>query len=531
VPQSRPVRERMAKGSSAKGGVVKERKRKFGRRVALVDGEEIVESRKKIHNSQDDSHTDVNEDANDATKDEESDGNTDGVLQLLEKRSRMSIAKQVQITIRIYNRLHLRATQTEKIRAEKIANRTSSSGKRASQRPDLKALTMMADLKALLYPENVIGGIPGLDVGHKFVSRAEMVSIGLHHHWLKGIDYLDNVTDIRLDQIKKEWPLAKLPVAVAIVMSGGYEDDVDKLEEMIYTGQGGNNMKGNQRQYRDQRMEKSNLALKNSMECSTPVRVIRGHVDKQNKYGGKFYTYDGLYNVIGFWTERGHSGFIVCKYKLQRLAGQPKLTISNKVKFVGGGVLETDLDTPLICQDISNGLERITVPASNTIDKPPQPPTDYTYITKTIVSKDVPIPSPAKGCSCVGSCTDHQKCACAKKNGSKFPYVCNRGVRLVKPMDVVYECGPQCGCGPECINRASQQGLQYKLEVFKTDAKGWACRSWDYIPAGAFICEYIGTLKRNDQRLEHLLDNSYIFELDLVETMKGLGGREVCCFG
>ena len=65
-----------------------------------------------------------------------------------------------------------------------------------------------------------------------------------------------------MDQIKKEWPLAKLPVAVAIVMSGGYEDDVDKLEEMIYTGQGGNNMKGNQRQYRDQRMEKSNLALK-----------------------------------------------------------------------------------------------------------------------------------------------------------------------------------------------------------------------------------------------------------------------------
>jgi hypothetical protein len=115
VPQSRPVRERMAKGSSAKGVVVKETKRKFGRRVALVDGEEIVESRKKIHNSQDDSHTDVNEDANDATKDEESDGNTDGVLQLLEKRSRMSISKQVQITIRIYNRLHLRATQVMKL--------------------------------------------------------------------------------------------------------------------------------------------------------------------------------------------------------------------------------------------------------------------------------------------------------------------------------------------------------------------------------------------------------------------------------
>ena len=39
------------------------------------------------------------------------------------------------------------------------------------------------------------------------------------------------------------------------------------------------------------------LMLQNSMECSSPVRVIRGHMDVQNKYGGKFYTYDGLYNV------------------------------------------------------------------------------------------------------------------------------------------------------------------------------------------------------------------------------------------
>lgn len=37
--------------------------------------------------------------------------------------------------------------------------------------------------------------------------------------------------------------------------------------------------------------------------------------------------------------------------------------------------------------------------------------------------------------------------------------------RLVKPMDVVYECGAGCGCGPECINRTSQQGLQFRLEV------------------------------------------------------------------
>lgn len=36
----------------------------------------------------------------------------------------------------------------------------------------------------------------------------------------------------------------------------------------------------------------------------------------------------------------------------------------------------------------------------------------------------------------------------------------------MKPMDVVYECGPGCGCGPECLNRTSQAGLQFRLEVW-----------------------------------------------------------------
>lgn len=53
------------------------------------------------------------------------------------------------------------------------------------------------------------------------------------------------------------------------------------------------------------------LMLQNSMECSTPVRVIRGHVDQQNKYGGKFYTYDGLYNVS---CQRYSLFFVVGKF-------------------------------------------------------------------------------------------------------------------------------------------------------------------------------------------------------------------------
>lgn len=37
--------------------------------------------------------------------------------------------------------------------------------------------------------------------------------------------------------------------------------------------------------------------------------------------------------------------------------------------------------------------------------------------------------------------------------------------RLIEAKDVVYECGPNCGCGPACVNRTSQQELRYRFEV------------------------------------------------------------------
>lgn len=37
--------------------------------------------------------------------------------------------------------------------------------------------------------------------------------------------------------------------------------------------------------------------------------------------------------------------------------------------------------------------------------------------------------------------------------------------RLVEPKAVVFECGANCSCYCSCVNRTSQQGLQYRLEV------------------------------------------------------------------
>jgi [histone H3]-lysine9 N-trimethyltransferase EHMT len=45
-------------------------------------------------------------------------------------------------------------------------------------------------------------------------------------------------------------------------MSGIYEDDLDKADEIIYTGQGGNDLLGNHRQIGSQQLKRGNLALK-----------------------------------------------------------------------------------------------------------------------------------------------------------------------------------------------------------------------------------------------------------------------------
>lgn len=47
--------------------------------------------------------------------------------------------------------------------------------------------------------------------------------------------------------------------------------------------------------------------------------------------------------------------------------------------------------------------------------------------------------------------------------------VCFFIFRLIEAKDVVYECGPNCGCGPGCVNRTSQRGIKYRLEVRRMD--------------------------------------------------------------
>ncbi|TYH84805.1 hypothetical protein ES332_D02G220800v1 [Gossypium tomentosum] len=392
-----------------------------------------------------------------------------------------------------------------------------------TKRPDLKAISEMLNKNEVLYHERYFGDLPGIEVGHRFYSRAEMVAVGLHKLLLKRIDYIGK------PYVKSEYNGYTFPLAAAIVMSGQYEDDFGNREEIVYTGEGEKDIPGKKRQFSDQVMRCGNLALKNNKKQSVPVRVIRGHKcdDSYSKkvYSKKVYIYDGLYKVTGYWDEKGVSGFKVFKYRLKRLRGQDNLTSQNQVHFVRGKVSRVQQELPgLVCKDLSNGQEDKCIPVFNFYN-PSLAPTGFKYINSIKVAKNVSIPPDAPGCNCRGKCTNPRSCSCAQLNGGDFPYVSRDGGRLFEAKDVVFECGPNCGCGPECVNRTSQQGLKYQLEVYRTKEKGWAVRSLDFIPSGAPVCEYVGILRKNDE-LEDISENDYIFEIDCWHTMKGIGGRE-----
>ncbi|KAK6121906.1 hypothetical protein DH2020_044351 [Rehmannia glutinosa] len=89
-------------------------------------------------------------------------------------------------------------------------------------------------------------------------------------------------------------------------------------------------------------------------------------------------------------------------------------------------------------------------------------------------------------------------------NGGEIPYS-EKGV-LLRQKAIVYECGPSCKCPPSCMNRVSQNGPRYKLEVYKTESREWGVRSRSYISSGSFVCEYVGKLqqvKKDNGKVDH----------------------------
>ena len=144
----------------------------------------------------------------------------------------------------------------------------------------------------------IFGEIDGIAEGHWFEGRKEMMPSSFHRSWGRGIDGNGDTG------------------ASAIVLSGGYEDDKDLGDEIIYTGAGGNDPNSG-RQIEDQTWENTgNAALLTSMDEGLPVRVIRGHNHNSEFSPPSGYAYAGLYSVVDAWVEQGISGYKICRFKL-----------------------------------------------------------------------------------------------------------------------------------------------------------------------------------------------------------------------
>ncbi|KAM7279104.1 hypothetical protein ACFE04_006238 [Oxalis oulophora] len=75
------------------------------------------------------------------------------------------------------------------------------------------------------------------------------------------------------------------------------------------------------------------------------------------------------------------------------------------------------------------------------------------------------------------------------------------------------------------LNYYSMESRISIFPVFATTSKGFGVKSWDFIPSGAPVCEYTGKLMRTED-LDNISENNYIFEIDCLQTMNGIGGRE-----
>ncbi len=125
-------------------------------------------------------------------------------------------------------------------------------------------------------PERVFGNIDKTPIGKFFATRSELATARVHRPTQAGISGTG-----------KEG-------ADSIVVSGGYEDDRDEGDLIIYTGQGGRDPNSG-KQVTDQTLTRGNLALAVSQLHGLPIRVIRG-AGHRSPYSPKSgYRYDGLF--------------------------------------------------------------------------------------------------------------------------------------------------------------------------------------------------------------------------------------------
>ncbi|XP_068840733.1 histone-lysine N-methyltransferase SETDB2 isoform X2 [Capricornis sumatraensis] len=171
--------------------------------------------------------------------------------------------------------------------------------------------------------------------------------------------------------------------------------------------------------------------------------------------------------------------------------------------------------------DISNGVESVPISFCNEIDNRKLPQFKY---RKTMWPRAYYLNSFSNmftdSCDCSEGCVDITKCACLQltaRNAKTCPLSSNKITagykykRLERQIPTgIYECSLLCKCDRRmCQNRVVQHGPQVRLQVFKTEKKGWGVRCLDDIDRGTFVCIYSGRLlSRSDTEKPDTVDEN-----------------------
>lgn len=130
-------------------------------------------------------------------------------------------------------------------------------------------------------------------------------------------------------------------------------------------------------------------------------------------------------------------------------------------------------------------------------------------------------------CTCEDNCLDRSKCQCQSQTvaasdsasgqvNPKAGYTFRSLPEFL--VSGIYECNSQCGCKKECVNRVVQNGVQVRMQIFKTQKKGLGVRTVHDIPKGRFLCTYAGTVL-TDREAEESAQDTYFADLDLIDIV------------
>ena len=146
------------------------------------------------------------------------------------------------------------------------------------------------------------GHVDGQPPGTTYANRDELAASGVHPPPRSGIH-----------GTKKDG-------ADSVVASGGYPDDEDHGDYLIYTGAGGNDPL-TKSQIEHQTVDHyNNAGLITSELNGYPVRVTRGARADSTFAPSTGLRYDGLFAVTRHWTKPGVDGYQVVMFRLDKLS-------------------------------------------------------------------------------------------------------------------------------------------------------------------------------------------------------------------